>query len=296
MKGEYILIGVYTNTNMAKEFFTVDENFNEIIEKALIEDYDDINIVEINFISTGWTNIVFEVSTNKGNFFFRFPRDQFWERTIVKDYQFAKYINGKTAFRTVELLLKEDKGRPFSIHKKIDGIPLATKMDDLNKDEVKKVCKQIAQFMYEMHNLEFNPKEIFSIDNIGLNLQDFITELLDLHVSREDIEFWSKENFKTEKEQCCLVHGDLNSSNVLLDENNNVSAIIDFGFGGFGNKYFDISRIIGRCPENYKDEIVNSYEQFEKENLNKEEVDRNIKIWNNIDSGYINYMKTIGIY
>ena len=280
---------------MAKEFFTVDENYNEIIEKALKEENKDIVVNKIHFIPTGWTNIVYEVETNDGNFFFRFPRDQFWERTIVKDYEFAKYINGKTSFKTVELVLKYDNGRPFSIHKKIEGTCLAEKMNDLNQEEVSKVCKQIAQFMYEMHNLEYNPKEIFSIDNIGLDLQDFITELLTLHVSEEDIGFWAKNNFES-KGDYCLVHGDLNSSNIILDENNNISAVIDFGFGGFGNKYNDISRIIGRCPDNYKKEIVSSYEQFEKNNLNLSEVDKNIDIWSNIDNGYINYMRSINIY
>lgn len=280
---------------MAKEFFTVDENYNEIIKEALEQEFEDIKIEEIQFIPTGWTNIVYEVSTNNGDFFFRFPRDQFWERTIVKDYQFAKYINGKTSFKTVELILKENKGRPFSMHKKIKGTPLALKMNELPEKEVKKVSKQIAKFMHEMHTLDYNPNEIFSINNIGLDLQDFITELLDKHVSEEDLEFWKKQNFES-KEDACLVHGDLNSSNILLDENNNIAAVIDFGFGGFGNKYQDISRIIGRCPENFKSEIVSSYEELEDEKLNPKEVDKNISTWSKIDSGYINYMRKIGIY
>ncbi len=213
---------------MSKSFFTTDENYNQIIEKALNEEYDDIAINKISLNPTGWTNIVYEVSTNKGDFFFRFPRDQFWERTIVKDYQFAKYIKGKTSFKTVELILKEDDGRPYSIHKKIAGVPLAEKMNKLGPEDVKKVCNQISQFMYEMHSLDYNPDEIFSISNIGLELQDFITELLSLHVSDEDIRFWSRDNFKIASNDYCLVHGDLNSSNVLLDDNNNVTAIIDF--------------------------------------------------------------------
>ncbi len=281
---------------MAKDFFTVDENYNRIIGDALKDEYGNVEINEISFIPTGWTNIVYEVSTNLGVFFFRFPRDQFWERAIVKDYQFAKYISGKTEFRTVELILKEDHGRPFSMHKKIEGTPLALKMNSLTKDDVQKVCEQIAKFMYEVHNLKFDPKEVFSIDNIGLNLNDFITELLSLHVSDDDIKFWENQNFDTSEDGYCLIHGDLNSSNVLLDENNNVAAIIDFGFGGFGNKYFDIARIIGRCPENFKNEIVGAYEVLDKSELDMNEVDRNVDTWMNIDSGYVNYMRSIGIY
>lgn len=44
----------------------------------------------------------------------------------------------------------------------------------------------------------------------------------------------------------------MNPSNVLLDDNNNVAAIIDFGFGGFGDKYDDISRIIEDAQKSLK--------------------------------------------
>ena len=66
-----------------------------------------------------------------GNYFFRFPRDNFWIRTIVKDYEFAKFISGKTDFNTVKLELLYDNGRPYSMHKKIEGTPLAEKMNEL---------------------------------------------------------------------------------------------------------------------------------------------------------------------
>ena len=89
----------------------------------------------------------------------------------------------------------------------------------------------------------------------------------------------------------CLVHGDFNSSNVLVDDDNNFKAVIDFGFGGYGNKYNDISRIIGRCPSNFKDCIVKNYELISGEDLDIDVLDENIDIWSKIDQGYINYMK-----
>ena len=71
---------------MKKTYFEIDEDFNKIIQQRLKD------IKNIKLIPTGWTNIVFEVETAKNNYFFRFPRDEFWARTIVKDYEFAKYI------------------------------------------------------------------------------------------------------------------------------------------------------------------------------------------------------------
>ena len=276
---------------MIKNYFSLDENFEGIIKNTLKNK----EITSINKISTGWTNIVFEVATNEGNFFFRFPRDNFWIRTIVKDYEFAKYVHGKTDFNTVKLELFYDNGRPFSVHKKIEGTVLADKMNQLSPEEIKSVADDIAKFMFQLHHIKFNKNEIFNIDNIGLNLVDFLDELLNLHVNPKDKVFWKYNEF-TKKDSTCLVHGDLNSSNVLLDENNKVSAIIDFGFGGFGNKYFDIARIIGRCPDNFKSEIIKSYEALSQNELDNNILDTEIDIWKNIDSAYINYMREIGIY
>lgn len=277
-------------------YFSLDEKFDSIIEKELKEKFNVNNINSMEQISTGWTNIVYKVKADNGNYYFRFPRDDFWEKTIVKDYEFAKYIQGKTSFNTVDLKLGYSNNRPFSIHKEIKGVALAEKMNELSNKDIEKIANQLAQFMHELHNIPYDVNEIFTINNIGLELQDFITELLEKHVSKEDNEFWLKNDFKTKPCDQCLVHGDFNSSNVLLDENNNVTAIIDFGFGGFGSKSQDISRIIGRCPENFKAPIINAYEKIDKQELEKEQLNQDIETWNNIDNAYINYMTKIGIY
>ena len=280
---------------MKDKFFSIDEDFESIIYNTLSNEYSDIEILDIELNKTGWTNIVYEVSTNHGDYYFRFPRDQFWERTIVKDCQFANFIKGKTEFETVDLRLKEDDGRHFSVHPKIKGTPLAIKIKDMSDDDKKKVSEQIAKFMYEMHSLQYKEDGIFSINNIGLELQDFISELLSLHVSDNDRAFWEKQNFQMDDEgECCLVHGDFNSSNILVDDDNNVKAIIDFGFAGFGNKYNDISRVIHRCPE-IKEDIISSYESFENGEICRNTLDREIDTWQKIDTGYINYMKSVGI-
>ena len=277
-------------------FFSLDEDFNNIIIKELTNKFDVKKIYSMEQISTGWTNIVYMVKADNGNYYFRFPRDDFWEKTIVKDYEFAKYIQGKTSFKTVDLKLGYSNDRPFSIHKEIEGVPLAEKMNDLTEKEIEKISEQLAKFMHELHNLPYDEKEIFTVTNIGLELYDFITELLEKHVSKEDNKFWFENNFKTHSDEQCLVHGDFNSSNVLLDEENNVTAIIDFGFGGFGSKSQDISRIIGRCPEKFKTPIIKAYENYEKKQLEKKQLNQDIETWNNIDNAYINYMTKIGIY
>ncbi len=277
---------------MKKNYFTLDEDFESIIKNAL----SDKKILDIKQITTGWTNIVYEVSTTDGNFFFRFPRDEFWIRTIVKDYEFAKFINGKTDFKTSELYLLYDNNRPFSIHKKVNGTDLASKLQTLSSEDLKVVSKDVAKFMYQLHQIPFEKNDVFETDNIGLNLVDFLDELLNLHVDHKDKIFWKYDEF-TNKNNNCLVHGDLNLSNIIIDDTNHISAVIDFGFGGFGNKYFDIARILSReYPQGFKEEVIKTYEELSNENLNIPVLNNEINIWKKIDGAYINYMRKIGIY
>lgn len=93
---------------------------------------------------------------SKNNYFFRFPRDEFWARTIVKDYEFAKYIYNKTDFNTVQLRLFYDNERPYTMHTKIEGTPLAEKMNNLSEEEVKHISDEIAKFMFQLHNIKYD--------------------------------------------------------------------------------------------------------------------------------------------
>lgn len=282
---------------MITKFFIIDENFENIINKSLKDMMGVSAIYSIKPIYTGWTNIVYRASTNKGNYYLRFPRDEFWSRTIVKDYQFASFIKGKTSFNTVDLKLAYDNDRPFSIHKEFEGVSLAEKIGQMSDSEIKKVSEQLAKFMFELHNVKFDRNSIFSIDNIGLELNDFITELLDKHVSDEDKDFWKTNNFEINGNERCLVHGDLNLSNVILDNDNNIAAVIDFGFAGFGNRYFDLARVLSRnYPPIFRNDIIQSYEELEGSNLDITELDKTVSTWKSIDSGYMNYMIKMGIY
>lgn len=272
-------------------YFKIDEDFETIIKECL----KDKQINDMKLITTGWTNIVYEVETNDGNYFFRFPRDEFWSRTIVKDCEFAQYIYKKTDFDTCDLKLKYDNGRPFSMHKKIHGTPLAEKVNELTDSEIADISKDIAQFMYELHSVKFEKKDIFNTNNIGLNLREFLDELLSKHVSKNDMSFWRFSDTIDEPE--CLVHGDLNTSNILLDDNNKVTAIIDFGFAGFGNKYDDIARILSRqYPDGFKEAIIKNYDNYSQNEINESTLNSKVTEWNNIDQAYINYMRGIGIY
>lgn len=275
---------------MLKKFFVPNEDFSAMIKSSLPTK----DIKKLNLITTGWTNIVYEAETDNESYFFRFPRDDFWIRTIVKDCEFADFVKGKTTYTTSDLKLLNDKNRFFSMHKKVEGQALTEKMNDLNEAEIEKLSYEIADFMYQLHSLDFERNKVFETNNIGLNLVDFLDELIELHLDEDNKKFWKYKEF-IEKDNSCLVHGDFNPGNIIVDKDNHIAAVIDFGFGGFGNKYFDISRIIGRLPQNYKEPIIRNYEKISGEKLDYDVLETEIAIWTDIDNGYIKYMQKVGI-
>lgn len=266
---------------MKKAYFTAEENFEQMIHKAL----QGKEIFSLDLIDTGWTNIVYEAHTNEGDFFFRFPRNDFWVAAIKKDAKFTSFIHGKTKFNTVKLELLYDQGRTFSIHKKFPGETLANKMEHLSSEEIKIVAHEMADFMVQLHQIKVRKNDDW------IQISDFLNGLVTTFYSEEDKAFWKKDSFFNETQKC-FVHGDLNSSNVIIDEKNHVTAIIDFGFAGVGDKYSDIARILSRvCPENYKNEMIEQYEKLSNEAIDRQVLNDKIDTWKKIDQGYINYMK-----
>ena len=73
-------------------FFTTKDPLDKIIAEAMPER----QILQTDHILTGWTNIVMEVRTDEGSYFFRFPRNPFWSRMIVKDASVCNFVEGKT--------------------------------------------------------------------------------------------------------------------------------------------------------------------------------------------------------
>ena len=53
-----------------KNYFSLDENFDDIIKNNLKTIYGVNKVYSINLNTTGWTNIVFKVKADNGNYYF----------------------------------------------------------------------------------------------------------------------------------------------------------------------------------------------------------------------------------
>lgn len=260
---------------MAK-FFTTKDPLNQIITDTL----PDHQIIKTKHILTGWTNIVIEVTTDQGAFFFRFPRNPFWSKMIVKDATVCNFVDGKTSFYTPQMKLCYDsKKRPFSVHQKIEGYTLGDRIYHLSHTALTGAAYDVAKFIKELSNINLKSAPT----KVKYPLSDFLKELdyqhYDKHID-QDHAFIKQTELKN------LVHGDLNLGNILLDQNDKVIGVIDFCFAGTGNPNMDVARMVSRpTPPEFESVFLSQFSDTS-------EISRMKKAWQNIDAGYAHHIRT----
>ena len=257
-------------------FFTTDDPLDHIIAETFPEK----QILDTKHILTGWTNIVIEVRTNTGSYFFRFPRNPFWSKMIVKDAAVCNFVDGKTSFYTPQMQLHYDsKNRPFSVHEKIEGYTLGDRIYHLSHTALTSAAYDVAKFIKELSGIDLRGAP----SKVKYPLSDFLHELdyehYDHHIDTDHA-------YIKRTEQQKLVHGDLNLGNVLLDSNDKVIGIIDFCFAGTGNPQMDTARMLSRpVPTEFENAFLAEF-------ADTSEVPRMRTAWQHIDAGYANHIRT----
>lgn len=259
---------------MNKFFTTTDD-----LEKIIAETLPDQKIQKTEHILTGWTNIVIEVKSDVGSYFFRFPRNPFWSKMIVKDAAVCNFVDGKTSFYTPQMKLCYDaKGRPFSVHEKIEGYTLGDRIYHLSHTALTGAAYDVAKFIKELSGIDLRDAPA----KVKYPLSKFLKELDYKHYEKH---IDDDHKFIAETEMDNLVHGDLNLGNILLDENDKVIGVIDFCFAGTGNPNMDVARIVSRpAPEEFTKAFLSQFEDAE-------EISRMKEAWQNIDNGYAEHIR-----
>ncbi len=258
------------------KFFTTSDPLDKIITKTMSEK----KVLDTKHILTGWTNIVIEVTTDDGSYFFRFPRNPFWSRMIVKDAAVCNFVDGKTSFYTPQMkLCYDEKGRPFSVHQKIEGYTLGDRIYHLSHTALTAAAYDAAKFIKELSGIDLRgaPEEV------KYPLSQFLHEL-DYEHYEEHIDADHEYIKATEGDK--MVHGDLNLGNILLDKKDQMIGVIDFCFAGTGNPNMDVARMVSRpVPKEFESAFL---AQFASE---KDEVGRMKTAWKHIDAGYADHIR-----
>ena len=257
-------------------FFTLSDPLDDIIKDTLQHE----EVQATKHILTGWTNIVIEVTTDQGSYFFRFPRNPFWSKMIVKDATVCNFVDGKTSYYTPGMQLHYDKNhRPYSVHRKIEGYTLGDRIYHLSHTALTGAAYDIAKFIKELSSIDLREAPA----KVKYPLSDFLHELDYQHYAKH---IDADHAYIKQTELGQLVHGDLNLGNILLDEHDHVIGIIDFCFAGTGNPNMDVARIISRpAPKEFEQAFLSYFD-------NTDEINRMKIAWQNIDAGYADHIRT----
>ena len=145
----------------------------------------------------------------------------------------------------------------------------------------------IANIFYQLHSIS-----IGKLPDVAKNkFYDFITQLPKINEKEYDFSLFDGilEDEKNEKQ--VFIHGDLNIGNILLDDDKNIIAIIDYAFSGISDIYTDLARIFCRTSEKFLDIILKEYEKIANIQLNMQKIENRKKMWAYIESEYMKFMK-----
>jgi Predicted aminoglycoside phosphotransferase len=263
------------------KFFTTEDNFLAIIRKHLPNVVPD----SLELVKTGWTNFVICASDGHTEYFFRFPRNQFFAKMMLKDHAFCSFARDKVRFEFPDLKIFYDNDRPFSMHRKIQGWSFAERIKFLSRQAITNIAYDIAQFIRDLNQID--PKTLPVICHMPVS--QFLDELPSVQFTAYDL---SQHDFLKQLERVPqVVHGDLNPGNIILDENDRVSGIIDFAFAGISNSYVDLSRIIGRASDAFEKPMMEAYKELVDRNVNEDSMKKVNQMWRYVDSHYILFMK-----
>lgn len=256
-------------------YFSSSDDFLGIMQKQIT------SIVSYEQISTGWTNFVFIATTKNSQYIFRFPRNKFFSNAILKEFEINKFLKNKISFKIPKMQLLYDNLRPFSMHKEISGTSLSFCYQDLSKEELNSLAKDVCKLLKEFSQIQTKGKNLQLVSNFLDNLSLVSQNDYNLSVHNEIK--------KMEEKHLIFSHGDLNPGNLIL-KNHKLYAVIDFAFAGISYDLVDLSRLLGRCPDEFKDILLNEYEKsFGK--INFDEVEKLKKLWEYVEEKYILYMK-----
>ena len=170
----------------------------------------------------------------------------------------------------------------FVIQKWYDGIPFYKILETPTKTNLTLCAKNIAYILSVISNQKFSKSGFFK-DNLEIepykreNNHPFILYIKDClfkeHAGknlgnelRDKLWNYVEENrdYFPNQEPACLVHGDFNFDNILIDEETSkVVAILDWEFAFVGSYLFDIGTFLRfELPNEVKKEFITSFQQY----------------------------------
>ncbi|MBQ4084291.1 MAG: aminoglycoside phosphotransferase family protein [Alphaproteobacteria bacterium] len=246
------------------------------------------NVKSIQTIQTGWTNITMDVEGETQNYIFRFPRNLFFAKMMIKDCLFCQFLKNKVSIAVPDMQLKLNNNRPFSVHPKIKGVSLLSEMDKITTAEQADIVNDLSVFLSQLHTIpvEYRP------DEIEETLGEFLDGLASVH--NGDYEFAYHDALREmEKNPLNLriVHGDFHPGNVLINEGR-VNGVIDFAFASVSDNHADLGRFLGRSNPLLAGALIEAYQYQTKTICDLRKIHEVAEVFKYVEYKYVQYMQS----
>lgn len=235
------------------------ENITNVKEtKYLLEHtFKDLKVENIKILGSGYDSVAYLVN-NEYIFKIKFSANKkkgYKKEKAIYDF-LNKYMDTNIKIPNIEYSHISDE---ISIlgYKEIKGRFLSPKLyETLTEDEKQLLKKDIASFLKQMHNLDTTEISSYTIDNKQNVLEEYqllkdtiYDSLTD--VEKEYIEAFMKELNTTTifDDKKCLCHNDFSCNHLLLNVNNRLCGIIDFGDSGIIDEYCDFIYLLEDSEE-----------------------------------------------
>lgn len=266
---------------------------NERNNKLFSKMTDFINIIKSNYLinnhqfctesdNHGKSSFVFFVKCDNEEFVFKFPRTVFQSNLLKYEYEVLHRLNNKFDFLVSDYRVFNDNlDRPYVAYSKVNGFNMADfQFSDL---ELERLSFVLAKEIYKIHSLTTNDLNGLEI-HTKKNLLDSFCEDFNYIPDYSLISDLLEEN--------TFIHGDFHRHNILLNNNKEFVAILDFATFSKGSIYFDLGHMILSVKSpHFRVKFIENYEKISRKKINIDKLERVIKfIYTLINENYLVYI------
>lgn len=251
----------------------------ELAEALIGKDFPDLKPLEVELIGDGWDNTAYLVNKK---YIFRFPRREIAVEGIEIENRVLPSVAPSLPLPVpVPIYVGNPKGEyawQYSGYLKIEG-ETACRMNMSDEERIK-TAKPLALFLKALHGITPEEAEAYGAgpDKFGkLNLFRRLPQVLELLNDMEkkkvlnDVSLLKKiaqeSGVKPSRLKTCLVHGDLYSRHLMINDKREIAGVIDWGDVHIGNPPLDLGIIYSFLPPEGRSIFLEHYGEVDEENV-----------------------------
>ena len=239
--------------------YRYDDNVTNVkAMKYLIEHYfEDFKVESIKVIGSGYDSVAYLVN---GEYIFKTKFSANKKKGYEKEKAIYDFLNQRL---NTNIKIPNVKYSYFSDdisilgYKEIKGTFLTPEIYFALSKEKQELLKQdIAMFLRQMHDLDYSEISLYTIDNKQNVLEEYQLLKDTIYDSLTDIEKQYVEDFMQRLHSTtifdgkkCLCHNDFSCNHLLLDDENRLCGVIDFGDSGIIDEYCDFIYLLEDSEE-----------------------------------------------